>query len=728
MFYSLIKRTLAQLRLLVIAFTDVFEKLLFSANSNSANAKFQQRNIDNGRDRNVRSLLGHTVEQLEPRILLTANWNIDLPDGTVTLRRAQDKLQLVQGETLFDEAVIAGLTSITINGSSNDNTINIQSLGSLDASLTIDGKQGHDAINVSGDIHLQGHDLNFTAETIDMPANLSIVTRKLAEAYNPASPTAFSTGDSGDITFTSNHVTLTDTTLLADITTDNTATTYEAGDISISTSDYLDSTAPGFVYIESNTSTGITLTNVDFRGKLINLISVADSKHAFNEETGDASTRTLDGISLFGAHASSEAISNISITTDNEKETLIKGQEVTISSKAVSSAVVNAISIYVGVAAAKSDPQSMITISGDGQASIIATGGNLSLDNSAEGIVNAAAKSLPTPSGSLALTVAVGDSSAKSITQTGPNVQLTAENDIRINSELKRDISINSTSMVGEAGNISPAIGLTRTDTSVISEIAGSATSGGSIEITAESSTSTNRTIATAGVGGLVSSIATKITGAPGALKSAITGKASNKSSGSKTKTVGSLGFGGALAISNQTETVQARTKEDAKLAALAGNVNIKSKLNSVPKLQTTGTIDMNKVDGDTNSDARKHSLALAINVGDITNHSVAEVGNRSRIDAAGTISVIADITQSYNEKNIFAEVISQRTEWDWDFEAGRITSDDDLFLDALNPNLGVANSFFTSWAQSSSKGTTNNAAGSFNFLFQENDMKIIVL
>ena len=108
---------------------------------------------------------------------------------------------------------------------------------------------------------------------------------------------------------------------------------------------------------------------------------------------------------------------------------------------------------------------------------------------------------------------------------------------------------------------------------------------------------------------GLVSSIATLIT-APGALMSAITGKASNKSSGSKTKTVGSLGLGGALAISNQTETVQARTKEDAKLAALAGNVNIKSKLNSVPKLQTTGTIDMNKVDGNTNSDARKHLLS----------------------------------------------------------------------------------------------------------------------
>ena len=113
--------------------------------------------------------------------------------------------------------------------------------------------------------------------------------------------------------------------------------------------------------------------------------------------------------------------------------------------------------------------------------------------------------------------------------------------------------------------------------------------------------------------------------------------------------------------------------------------------------------------------------------MGDITNHSVAEVGNRSRIDAAGTISVIADITQSYNEKNIFAEVISQRTEWDWDFDAGRITSDDDLFLDALNPNLGVANSFFTSWAQSSSKGTTNNAAGSFNFFFQDNDNRAIV-
>ena len=196
MFYSLIKRTLAQLRLLVIAFTAVFEKLLFSANFNSVNAKFQKRNIDNGRDRNVRSLLGHTVEQLEPRILLTADWNIDLPDGTVTLRRDQGKLQLVQGETLFDEAVIAGLTSITINGSSNDNTINIQSLGSLDASLEIDGKLGHDVINVSGDIHLQGHDLKFTAETIDIPTNLSIVTRKLADAFNPASPTAFSTGDS----------------------------------------------------------------------------------------------------------------------------------------------------------------------------------------------------------------------------------------------------------------------------------------------------------------------------------------------------------------------------------------------------------------------------------------------------------------------------------------------------------------------------------------------------
>ena len=259
--------------------TDVFEKLLFSSNSNSVNAKSQQRNIDNGRDRNVRSLLGHTVEQLEPRILLAADWNINLPDGTVTLRRDQDKLQLIQGETLFDEAVIAGLTSITINGSSNDNTINIQSLGSLDASLEIDGKQGHDVINVSGDIHLQGHDLNFTAETIDIPTNLSIVTRKLADAFNPASPTAFSTGDSGDITFTSNLVTLTDTTLLADITTDDSATTYEAGDIYISTSDYLDSTIPGFVYIESNTSTGITLKNVDFRGKLIELSSAVSYTH-----------------------------------------------------------------------------------------------------------------------------------------------------------------------------------------------------------------------------------------------------------------------------------------------------------------------------------------------------------------------------------------------------------------------------------------------------------------
>ena len=124
--------------------------------------------------------------------------------------------------------------------------------------------------------------------------------------------------------------------------------------------------------------------------------------------------------SLLGAHASSEAISNISITTDNEKETLIKGREVTISSKAVSSAVVNAISFYVGVAAAKSDPQSMITISGDGQASIIATEAKFSLTIPMEGIVNAAAKSFPTPSGSLALTVAVGDSSAKSTPKQAP--------------------------------------------------------------------------------------------------------------------------------------------------------------------------------------------------------------------------------------------------------------------------------------------------------------------
>ena len=192
----------------MIAFTAVFEKLLFFANFNSVNAKFQKRNIDNGRDRNVRSLLGHTVEQLEPRILLTADWNIDLPDGTVTLRRDQGKLQLVQGETLFDEAVIAGLTSITINGSSNDNTINIQSLGSLDASLEIDGKQGHDVINVSGDIHLQGHDLKFTAETIDIPTNLSIVTRSLRL---PTQPHLQLSTETGDITFTSNHVTLTDT-------------------------------------------------------------------------------------------------------------------------------------------------------------------------------------------------------------------------------------------------------------------------------------------------------------------------------------------------------------------------------------------------------------------------------------------------------------------------------------------------------------------------------------
>ena len=156
---------------------------------------------------------------------------------------------------------------------------------------------------------------------------------------------------------------------------------------------------------------------------------------------------------------------------------------------------------------------------------------------------------------------------------------------------------------------------------------------------------------------------------------SAITVKASNKSSGSKTKTVGSLGLG-ALAISNQTETVQARTKRT-QASGIGRERKYKIETQFSPKLQTTGTIDMNKVDGNTNSDARKHSLALA-NVGDITNHSVAEVINRSRIDAAGTISVIADITQSYNEKNIFAEVISQRTEWDWDFDAGRITSDDD--------------------------------------------------
>ncbi len=115
-----------------------------------------------------------------------------------------------------------------LNAIGTDEYITIESLGQLNAALTIEGGGGPDRAEVNGNLDLMGHALSIDAETIDVAAGITISTRSADGNGN-------SIADSGKIGLTGENITIAaGAQLLADV---ESGSAFSPGAVEIKASD-----------------------------------------------------------------------------------------------------------------------------------------------------------------------------------------------------------------------------------------------------------------------------------------------------------------------------------------------------------------------------------------------------------------------------------------------------------------------------------------------------------
>ncbi len=148
---------------------------------------------------------------MEPVACSTCNGDVVF-NGTgeadqVTLKRDSAGHLVIESDNAlatFESHIIAEpITSLTINLGGNadvtDEHVYVDTLGVLDADLTINGDGGPDKVVFRGNLYLPGHNLRVVAETVEVQSGVTISTRQIANPDSGNHETASSSGNSGNI-------------------------------------------------------------------------------------------------------------------------------------------------------------------------------------------------------------------------------------------------------------------------------------------------------------------------------------------------------------------------------------------------------------------------------------------------------------------------------------------------------------------------------------------------
>ncbi len=300
---------------------------------------------------------------------------------------------------------------------------------------------------------------------------------------------------------------------------------------------------------------------------------------------------------------------------------------------------------------------------------------------------------------------------------------------ISIGSSSTKDLS---TEVEAGAGNdlLGAAVAVTLSNTRALTSVAGTVEAGGALDITANATTEGNSTAASATIGdnffeeylegdtaktpsnlsflnkaGLIQAIAEWI-------GSKISSSATTSSdSGASNSFVDQNGLSAAVVVANHRNEASATVGAGADLEAL-GDLSVLADTSDQQRLSAAS--ETSQSDDDPGSSGKKNAASAAVIVGNFDNVATATIAGgataAANVDARGTLTVAARTLTPYVITWPVLEAIQDDT-----FSLS-------AWLEAIpDSNLGIPDTFFNSWAQSSAEASDLALAGSVNLLDYDN-------
>jgi len=578
-----------------------------------------------------------------------------------------------------------------------------------------------------------GGNIELTAdESITVNSNVILSTRMIDPTLANTAENhlnALSKGSSGNISLSAPQITLNNgAMLLAHAINEKNAngqeiTSHTAGNITLTATD----TATSWPFLNVNDSTAkITLNGATLKGKDIKLEATAHSSMTFDDNgtPSNAAVNFLDGFSILGGVAISNADAEVLINGT----TIIDAATLTLNATAQTNATVNTLSKAIGVAYGESNPTAKVIVGDGTNPVIINTTGDVKLNSKAESYLNVNAYTvyLGSERGSAVdVTFAYGQSTINSTAQIAKGVDagLTGGTGkigggLEVKAEVLKNQNLSALSGAYEDGAVGGAAAVSISTTNVNALVDGAVNAAKGISILADSRTPKNDTSASTEAGsGMISGLIVKgINGLWDKFSSKAKTRDSRSGSSSKLKLSGAVAYadhetnataaiGESAEVSSQLATPPASTKE---------GILVKSTIMDVPEIAAISMVDSDAIDKE-GGNTSENSISAAVVIGNYTNNASASIGKNAVVDARLPITV------------------SSKTWLPWEIQWDDIDTDNlagSLFAcikDKLNPNLGIQNGFFTSWAQSMAQGSKTAIAGSVNVLDISNTSKAFI-
>ena len=544
-------------------------------------------------------------------------------------------------------------------------------------------------LEISTNQFTYGTDLTFQADRkITVFSNVIISSRQVVSGDSHI--TGASIGSSGDITLEAMEIELREGAKILTYADNG----YTGGDINICATDEM-------TFME-DTHAKITMTDVLLKGRNIDIVARADSAHYFDEEdedaVGEVTLDILDSVRTIAGWSTSHATAEITVEGDSQ---IIATDDVNIEAEADSEAQVLCVGTGLGVAFGVSEAEALITIGGNTE--IEADNVTITADTEAESTIEAYTVNLGAGRGATVdVTVAVNDLTTDSTITLGEDTSIVSRGNVEINAVTSKEMNTSALAGAYEDGTVGAAIAISTSSTNAEVAVDGSIDAAGDVLLKASSDCEKNDTAASAAVGS--GKIAGKVIGAANAVIDKVQSFFSSKkpAANSSAQASGSNDLSAAFAYADHENNASVRIGGTADVKARGGDLILDADISTVVEFSAVATIDA------TSTAPVANALSAAVLVAMVENNSEAVIEDSAIVDALNAINVTSDVSMPY--------------EIQWHQIAG--VSD---ITDKLNPNIGIQNGFFTTWAQSNCQSDNVGAAGSVNFFKVTNNSDAII-
>lgn len=565
-----------------------------------------------------------------------------------------------------------------IGTSSSPLNISVGTLSAFTRSGGIYLKQSDSAALAIAAVLSNGSDISIKSpKSLTVSAGAVISSRKLN--WGDDQSTAASTGNSGAISLESVDLTCeTGSKLLAFADSG-----FTSGNVTLNAHDTTGVVLP-IVQIK-NTDAKITLNGCVIKGAAVTILATADGSRMYADDGAMADSPAIDALESISLLAG-VAISRCNAIINFNSGTQINSATLNVKSLAKSEAVVRTISTAVGVSYAESDATAQTLVN---SGAVITTTGKCELNASTDVKLDSTAWTVNLGGGRGAvidLCLAIGVSDVESSAKVASGATLTVGGDLDVKADMTRSISVSSLGGAYEDGSVGVGVSITDATSNVNAFLDGTATVAGKVLVNADSQTPKHDTTASSAAG---SGIAAKyVIKAANAAIDGVQGLFGRKKPAGDSRSGSQpLSLSAAFMYCDDTTSATARIGDSAAVKA-AGTITVNANVSLMPEVSAIASVDS------TDENKKKNAVAGAIVVAYFHDNASAYIGKNAVVDSRAAINVTSLTKNPY--------------EIQWATISG--VSD---ITDKLNPNIGIQNGFFTSWAQSNCAVEDIGVAGS---------------